>query len=578
MAQEYSIRIYKHAPLSVWNGAKRLSAFTGIKIIEEKKTEGKFIEIKLNEVPILNLGDEGFIIERTTNNTITISSNFVEGIVNGMYEMLRTLMCKNVRDPFSMKWNIKENPFFKIRGIHLGCYNFGLPELTPDMWTMSNWKEYIDFLRLMNANLIICLMGYDYLPDVPQTEIHKWQYETLREAMKYAQELGIKFHLAYLYNAVPQALWWKHPEFRCQGSPGYLGISFCWSRAKTLILKLHEERMKFFKDMDGYQLLYLEGCGICTCPECSKNFAGLVIDSFREIEKLLKEINPKAECVLQNWLAEVLLFWIPELKGIQDNLLIGMPKGTLFFDASGNFWKKWARTQGKDPSTIREQLNLIDKAGYRALNYFFLMDMEGGLESNCSVFPYPLIKEIMREMRYSKENLHLEGVAGYRLAPPIRFLSDYAFFRLASNPNLTMEQLVDEEARFLTYKPENKNDVKTAIMQLERFWNTMDAEALKKATELFGKASKIEPSKTLKYIADGTSILLLIHKLTDGNLSQEEQNANKMEIYQKMKDMFIYQGYTTEQIWEARALNASLLPRIEWWTKYMKTLQNILKK
>jgi len=77
---------------------------------------------------------------------------------------------------FGIEWNVKEKPFFKIRAILLGCYNFGLPELTSDEWTLGNWKEHIDFLRLLSANMVICLTGYEYLPDLPQSEKHKWQY------------------------------------------------------------------------------------------------------------------------------------------------------------------------------------------------------------------------------------------------------------------------------------------------------------------------------------------------------------------------------------------------------------------
>ncbi len=570
----------KDASLTVRHALRRLSSYLGIGIAEKIMFERRLIRTQLNVRKVKKLGSDGFAIESSENCCeILISANTSEGIANGIHELLRTLMLKGLRDPFKITWNMWAKPYFKVRGVVLGCYNFGLPELTPDMWTLENWKEYIDFLRLMNINLITCLFVYAYHQEIPQTERYKWRYETLRNAMKYGQELGIKFHFAYVYNYAPQALWWKHPELRAQGTPGYYGISFCWHRAKSEILKLHRGNMEFFKGLDGYQLMYLEGCGLCICPECSKSLSRTIIKSFREIKRLLKEINPKAEIVFWNWLAEVLPVVAPnrEIKNLQDDLLEGLPKGTLCLDASGNFWRKWVRTQGMDPEGIREQLNLIHEFSHRALNLLFFMDVEGGLEDHCSVFPYPFLNETINEIRYTKENLYVEGVLGYRLAPPVRFLSDYFFFRLAFDPDLTMGQLVDEAAEFLTSKPENKEIVRRAIERLESFWNNMDAEALIEATELFRKASEDEPSKTLGYVANGTSILPLIYRLTEENLSQEEQNAIGMEIYQKMKTMYIYQGYTTENVWEARATQAYLFPRISWWTNYMKKLKNRLK-
>jgi hypothetical protein len=201
------------------------------------------------------------------------------------------------------------------------------------------------------------------------------------------------------------------------------------------------------------------------------------------------------------------------------------------------------------------------------------MDEEAGLESNCNVLPYPHIREIMEEMKYS-EKLHLEGVCGYRLAPPVQFLGDFAFFRLAFNPNLTIDDLAEESAGLLTTNPENKERVKKAIILLEEFWNTLDANTLKEAANLFRAAFQNGASKSLGYIADGTDILLDVYKLSESDLPLEEQNKMKGEIYRKMKDMFIYQGYTTKHVWESRAISF-LFPRIDWWVNHIRTLKKL---
>ncbi|MEM2507561.1 MAG: hypothetical protein QXF61_11020 [Nitrososphaeria archaeon] len=576
MKKRYII-IYEDAPPLVWKAVKKLSKYTGIEVLSKHKI-GKntlALEVYLNKNTIPNLCNEGFSIKRLGDKKILISANSPEGLANGVYDMLRFLMSKKIFDPFKIKWDIEEKPFFRIRAIQVGYYNFNLPELTPDTWTLENWREYIDFLRLLNANMIICLMAHDYLSDVPQTEKNKWRFEILKKAMEYAQEVGIKFHLAYMYNFVPQALWWRLPEFRAQELPGYHGIGLCWSKAKHHILRLHENRMRYFSNIDGYQLLYLESCGICACKECLGRFSDIIVESFEEIRKKLKEVNPRAECVFQYWLASILPYFMPEIKNLPEELLKKMPKNTIFLDASGNFWRKWLKRQGKNIKDFPEHLNLIYDAGYRVINYFFFMDEEAGLEASCNVLPYPHIREIMNEIKYSRENLHLEGVCGYRLAPLMQLIGDFVFFRLAFKPDLTMDELVEEIAGLLTTEPENKEHVRKAILLLEEYWSTFDTSTLEKAAGLFEVASKSESSKYLKYIADGVSVLLDVHRLSERELSSEEQSKAKMEIYEKMKNMFIYQGYTTEHIWESRAISF-LFPRIDWWVKYIREAKKLV--
>jgi len=60
--------------------------------------------------------------------------------------------------------------------------------------------------------------------------------ETLRKAMKYAQEVGIKFHIAYTYNFVHPALWWRRPELRVQELLGYHGIGFVGAKLNLTYL------------------------------------------------------------------------------------------------------------------------------------------------------------------------------------------------------------------------------------------------------------------------------------------------------------------------------------------------------
>ena len=181
--------------------------------------------------------------------------------------------------------------------------------------------------------------------------------------------------------------------------------------------------------------------------------------------------------------------------------------------------------------------------------------------------------ENFKEAAYTKDELKPDGVSGYRLAPPCKFLDDYTFFRLASDPTLTQEQLIEEMAGFLCGKDTNKGIVAKAINMLEEFWTTHDLKTIEKTEELFNIASKDEKSESLCNISNGVTFLCYIVKIAQPEVTENDNNCLKKELYDTLKTMYIFQGITSDIIWqpESYALfnhKVDMMEKQYMWYKY----------
>ena len=143
---------------------------------------------------------------------------------------------------------------------------------------------------------------------------------------------------------------------------------------------------------------------------------------------------------------------------------------------------------------MREGLLIGKENGFRpVIDFFWYMNPEASI----NLFPHPYVRRAIQEAHYARDEAKADGVMGYRLAPPLRFIDDYVYFRLASDPSLSQEQLVNELAGLLCETPENQKQVKKAINTLEQFWSTRKLEDIKTAENLFRELLPQEKSRNL---------------------------------------------------------------------------------
>jgi len=560
------ISFYETAPTPVLHAVHRLSQYTGIPVDQASGKEHS-IRIELNSSQNPKIGNQGYTIRSSNEGEITIRGNDAEGTANGVYTFLRTLMIEHRKDPFSRKWDIEEKPHFSIREMQVAPYrfgaSFGFAALSPDRWSLEEWKEYVDFMRLCNMTTLVMASHRAYHPDYPQSEREKWRYEVWKQVMDYCHQVGIKFNWYINPNLVTQQCFWDNPDKRAvQEAGAWYGNGLIWSKGKDLILKNQKYALEYFRGLDGLEIIYTDGGGLSFDDTTGADPAGYFADATRSYMKLMREVGNDGDFVYWNWIMEVwskafipepLLQKYPKYKTMQDDVIPLLPKNVAWLDASlltiiQEFWKQ-IQARGNPP--LREGILIGKENGFKpVIDFFWYMNPEFSL----NMFPHPFIRRAIQEAQYARDELGADGVEGYRLAPPCKFLDDYVYFRVASDPSLTQEQLVNELAGLLAEKPENQKQVKEAINSLEHFWTSHKLEDVEKAEELLRGVLAEEHSKNLEYVSNGLTFLTYIVRMAQPGVTAEQKTKLKQELYQTVKPMYIFQGLTADIVWTPEAI------------------------
>ncbi len=558
-----TISVFANAPKPVWHAAHRLAEYAEISIgVEEAGAPNVRIELNAESDP--RIGPQGYAIRTEAGSTIRVSGNHDEGVANGVYTLLRTLMVENRRNPLERPWDVVETPHFPIRGLYVAPYRFGgsygFAGLSPDRWSIEEWMEYIDLMRLCNlTTLTLVPVGRIFHPDYSQTVRERWRYEVWREAMEYCHQVGMKFNWLTCPNFVPQQAFWDNPSLRVehQEAGGYYGCGLIWSKAKDLIVDINRYTFEFFRGLDALEMIYSEA-GLSFDEATAADPAGYFADATHAYRKLLRDAGNDADYIFWNWvfdlwarvvIPESLLERHPKFRTMLDDLLPLLPKDIGWADASMlsviQMFGPEIRARGNP--ALREGGLLGRKWGFHpVINCFWYMNPEYAI----NMLPHPYLARAIQEAQYSKDELRPNGVMGYRLAPPCRFLGDYAFFRLASDPSLSQEELVAEMAGFLCTASENQSLVEQAINLLEEFWLTHEIGSLERAEGLFGSASSTELSKVLERVSGGTTFLYYIVQMAQPSITNKRQKELRWELYQRLKALDVFQGITSDIVWQ----------------------------
>jgi len=565
------VSCYENAPTPVRHAADRLSDYSGIPV---SKAEGnqRSVRIELNSSTNPRIGIQGYTI-RSSNGIVIISANDSEGATNGIYSLLRTLMIEHRKDPLSRGWNIEEKPAFSIRAIRVAPYrygaSYGFAKLSPDRLSFEDWKQYVDFMRLCNMTTLIMGSTRMYDPDYPDSWREKWRYEVWKRVMDYCHQLGMKFDWFMMPNLVPEQAFWDNPDKRyINPHGGWYGNGLDWTKGKDIILKSQRYTLSYFRDMDDLILMYHDsGSFFFDSPQEGSDPLANFSDVTNSYLQLLREVGNNARFIYKNWGLQVNIDTVmpkatlekyPEYKRLEDDSMTKLPKNTVWEDASMltyiQTFGKWIEAGGNPP--FRESLLAGKEYGFPTIidKYWYMNP-----EYSINMFPHPYINRSIQEAHYAQDEIVADGAEGYRLAPPMRFLCDYAYFRVISDPSLTQEQLIGEMAGLLTDNKEDEAPVKAAINTLEQFWTTHKLEDIQKADELFRGVLPKGHSKNLEYVSNGVTFLSYIVRMAQPGVTPEQQKHLENELYETIRPMYILQGLTADIVWipEARRfLNA----------------------
>ena len=498
--------------------------------------------------------DDFLIIHNGSNNIneIKILAKGDRGLANGIYHLHMKLKERQIKDPFSIQWNIFESPYFETRGMTMFNLPFYLKGLCTDTWTVSQWKDYLNRLRSFNYTTVIYAIhaGMLYNPEFEELWKNEWIYNVCEEVIDYAKTIGLETAIFIVFNEFPPELWIKYPNAR-----GYLnlaqGLTYCSAKGKELGENVLKYTLQRFKNVDAWSLFAFEGGG-CKCDYCHKNVVELVVD-FIDFIKKNTDSKPLYFCTWFAYVHEKI--YAPKVKGLRKDLFSKIPKDTKIFDVS------------------RQTLKMAQEQGFKVFDFLFLMDPEDGFE-NSLIFPKPLLKTMKERITDSIQNLKPNGIFGYRLIPKARFINDYAFGRYLWNPQISIDDIISETAGLLSTRSEDKEKIQKVIQLIEDFWTDLDGDKLKESETLLNEIIEnneniLEP---LKSIQEATVILNLLFQYYS-NDSERKRKAITNKIFRHMLYMDMFQCYTTHRLWEIVALE-TIKERIRWWTDPKRGLFN----
>ncbi len=563
-SESVCISVYVNAPTPVRHAADQLSDYTGIPL-DRPTGDERSIRIELTTTLNPRIGRQGYTIRSVNDGEIAIEGNTAEGAADGVYTLLRTLMMDHRKDPFARKWHVEEKPAFAVRAMLVSPYRFGasygFAALSPDRWSFKEWKRYIDFMRLCNMTTLTMGSERVYDPAYPHSVRNKWRYKVWKQVMDYCHQVGMKFNWFISPNLVPPQAFWDHPDLRANQEAGaWYGNGLSWTKAKDIILRDQSYTLKYFRGLDGLEIIYSDGGGF---DFNNPHPAEYIADATRSYMKLLRQDDNDAHFVYWNWVLDLwsrvippkLLEKYPRYKTLQTDVLPLLPKNVTWLDTSlltvAQEFGKGIRARGNPP--LPEGLLIGKEHGFKpVIDSFWYMNPEFAI----NMFPHPYLRRGIQEARYARDELGVDGVDGYRLAPPCRFLGDYIFFRLASDPSLTQEQLVHELAGLLTERAEDEPQVEDAINTLEHFWTTRKLADIEKADQLFrGVLSKEKDhTKNLEYVSNGVTFLTYIVRMAQPGVTEKQKAQLEQELYQTVKPMYIFQGLTADIVWQPEAI------------------------
>jgi len=556
-----AISSYQNAPSPVTHAVQRLAEYTGLPV-GKGGSATSVLRIELNSQENPRIGTQGYTIQSADHN-IVISGNTSEGAANGIYTLLRMLMIEHRKDPFSREWNVQERPAFSLRSMQVAPYRFGasygFAALSPDRWSFEQWKEYVDFMRLCNMTNLAMGSARVYDPKYPDSRREQWRYEVWKQVMDYCHQIGMKFDWFISPNLTPEEAFWDNPDKRYINEHGaWYGNGLDWTKGKDLIVDTQKYTMGYFRELDNLILIYSDGGSFFfDSRDGSKDPAALFADVTNTYLKLLSDVGNHAKIVNMNWglqlwadltLPKALVEKYPKYRTLQADTIPLLPKDAGWEDASVLTWAQnfgsFMKLAGNPP--VSESLLLAKEHGFHpVIDLFWYMNPEGSI----NMFPHPYIQRAIQEARYAHDELDVDGAKGYRLAPPMRFLDDYVFFRVASDASLTQDQLVGELAGLLTETAEDEAPVKDAINTLEQFWSTRKLEDIEKVDKLLRGVLPREHSKNLERVSNGVTFLTYIVRMSQPGITEQDKLKLKSELYETIKPMYILQGLTADIVW-----------------------------
>ncbi len=453
---------------------------------------------------------------------------------------------------WKMQLDFDTREALEYRGMYIHPIPYGLRHLTADTFTPDEWKECIRLLQAAGANVLKVYLWPQqyYVPWQQDTHTNRIRYEILKDALSYARLMGLKVLLGYSYNLAPPPLWYTHAEWRAPG-PQYPGITFCWDKAESLLMRYAEHNFEYFADaVDGY-MLWFHDPGFCRCSSCNpfERTAPKVISRYRQL------LRPGQELLLSMWQVEE--------QSHGDQGFAASPKVVdVMLDecAPGSL----ISVPAVGSTTWHKAL----ERGLKPLHFGFFLDPEDGREG-WNVLPKTQFRESTKAAGEAREQGGA-GMLGYRLTPYTQSAADFVFIKsmMSARPDLNSilrqyAQQVLPGARFVA----DRDRLLTGLWHLEEGAHKHKAAAIHSASRQFGGLKGPFPTGFIQALQESTEVfsqlIAAAQKTSDTDLLADI-------LWPVMADRKFFQAYTFDQVWKPTRSKTFIKPRLEWWLEYIR--------
>ncbi|MHB0999153.1 MAG: hypothetical protein ACYC27_07895 [Armatimonadota bacterium] len=335
------------------------------------------------------------------------------------------------------KQNYIDTPALEQRELYINIgYGLSRNRITPDTWTVDDWKDYIDKLILAKYNAWSFYLWGDSELAHPESTINKEKniqvHKAIQEAIKYSHKRGIKVGYHLSPTMIPEDILAKHPELKSTLEYPANGI-ICMSKPLSMELSVqaYGNEVEWFKECDFFPIWFYD-CGGCFCEQCKvpEQQLSTLIQQVKVFDDIIHKKNPSAVTQVVTW-----AIWRYERMhkySIRDRFMQQMDE--MFRDRKD----KVVFSDGIyiDPG-LEPLFPLIRKHGYTAKSFLYQTNIENGQPFVMPMTRY-LEKWIRESVKADTMQIHLmrmECTTKY----PQDFVGGYLFWNPTAKGNDALE-------------------------------------------------------------------------------------------------------------------------------------------
>jgi len=442
------------------------------------------------------------------------------------------------------------SPAFDVRGVYIHGIPWHLTGLTPDTWSVDDWKDTIRMLQAAGCNLLKLYLWpvQFHHPDDPKTAHNAWRYDVYREALRWAQRWGMKTLVAFTNTAIPPHVWHARPDQRADELL-YRGINLCWTRGRRTLLRYHRHLIETFAPVTDGVLVWFLDPGYCKCPHCA-DYVRVVresVETYREI------LAGRGDVHVSMWgfeWVERRPEWFDVIPDFRRRVIESLPAGTYLLAPE---------------ETEQALIDLAHERGMTPLTMAFYQDPESGLE-NHNVLPQPRLAQTDRFIR-GQVAKGTRSLLGYRLTPYPQFPADWVMLRKMTHPEASAADLLVELGAYL-FGDADAPAFAGAIEKIEQWWQGGTTHTLQRDALLSGAVDALDALTSpfdvpMRALTDTTRVLLELSRFRSSGGTDVDALAAR--IQGMMMTMPIFQGFIQDQLWEHSRAKHFVRDRVGWW-------------